>query len=71
MPLIYKKPHLELGHSCHTDMTKECTRLKVMTRKVGVRISTTIQECDSCATRGEILEQEERRIRMDSTLVSL
>ena len=48
-------------------MTKEpahrprtCIRLKVMTRKVGLRISATIKDCDSCTNRGRNFKTEKK-----------
>ena len=42
----------DLGHGSQTDMTAECIRINAMTKKVGLRISATIQEYENCTNRG-------------------
>ena len=44
--------HIDIGHGSFADLTSECIRLEDMTRKIGLRISATVQECNSCANRG-------------------
>ena len=56
-----KNLHRDLGHGSYTDMTAECISLNAMKKKLGVRISTTIQECYSCTNRGRNWKQEKQR----------
>ena len=44
--------HINLGHGSYEYMTTEWPRSEVMNGKLGVRISATIQECNSCTNQG-------------------
>ena len=55
--------YIDLVHGSYEDMTMECTRSKVMNRTVGVRISATIQECNSCTNQGNNFKTGKQEIK--------